>query len=366
MVAASFRPFAGLGLALLLPLLGSCTAPPAPRPEVAALDAPVMSPPGHLPLAERIRWWEDRLPSLASPDRDEARMRLGQLYLDQGQPVEARLSFREAQLGWLSDREMAQAEYGLGLSYLLEDRVDAATPHLLVAEPGLAGPEADECAYLLEMSRGRANGGDPGLLARLRPYLPDELLVQPRPANGPGTLTGLYDVSRSQWHARRIRANREAMQKPWRLTVHHSAEPLHSESLATSKAEVRRIQQFHHDGRGWADLGYHFLIDRAGRVFEGRSLQYQGAHAYGDNNVGNLGVCLLGNFAADEERGGPYAQVQTPSRAQMASLESLIERLRGHYGIRRDEVHGHSEMRGTECPGPRLLGWVKRYRVGGV
>lgn len=364
MVAASFRPFAALGCALLLPLVAGCAAPAAPRPEVFALEAPVPSPPGDLPVGERIRWWEDRLPLMASPDRDEAYMRLGQLHLDSGQAVEARLSFRQAQLGWLSEREQAQAEYGIALSYLLEDRIDAATPHLLVAEAGLAGPEAEECAFLLEVSRGGARGGDPAMLARLGPYLPEDALAAATPATGPGLLSGVIDVSRSQWHASRIRPDHEAMSKPWRLTVHHSAEPFHAASAASSKAEVRRIQQFHQDGRGWADLGYHFLVDREGRVFEGRSMEFQGAHAFGDNNVGNIGVCLLGNFAADPERGGEYARVQSIPAAQLAGLRELVDLLRSRYGIDRSEVHGHSELRGTACPGPALLSWVERYRAG--
>ncbi len=364
MHAASFRSLAALGTVLLLPLLPGCTAPPAAKPEAMALEAPAPAPPGDLPLEERIRWWEERLPRMATADRDEARLRLGQLYLDLGRPVEARLSFREAQVGWLSAREQAQAEYGIGLSYLLEDRVDSAHSHLLLAESGLAGPEQEECRFLLEIGRGRAPHAEPALLARLDPYLPEGALAVAQPANGPGPLRGAVDVGRSQWHARPLRPNHEPMQPPWRITVHHSAEPLHSGSLAATKAEVRRIQQFHQDGRGWADLGYHFLIDREGRVIEGRPLQYQGAHAYGDNNIGNVGVCLLGNFAADPERGGDYLRVQSIPGAQLAALDELVGTLRSHYGIARHEVHGHAEMRGTACPGPALLSWVKRYRGG--
>jgi hypothetical protein len=362
MLAASLRPLCLLGLAAALPLAG-CVAPAA-APKPLALEAPVPSPPGDWPLEQRIGYWEDLLPSLVDADRDEARLRLGQLYLDAGRSVDARIAYREARLGWLSAQEEAQAEYGLALSYLLEGRPEDAHSHLLMAEPGLAGPELDECRFLLEVGRGTAGAGDPALLARLERYLPEDALVAARPAKGPGPLTGVLDVTRPQWHARGMKANHDPMTTPWRITVHHSAEPIASGSLAATKAEVRRIQQFHQDGRGWADIGYHFLVDREGRVVEGRPLDFQGAHAFGDNNIGNIGICLLGNFAADTERGGSYAVVQSVPAAQLAGLEELVETLRSHYGIARGEVHGHSEMRGTECPGPFLMGWVKRYRAG--
>ncbi|RMH03536.1 MAG: N-acetylmuramoyl-L-alanine amidase [Planctomycetota bacterium] len=365
MSPARFRLPAGLLLApaALLGLV-ACAAPPPARPRPVVLEAPVPSPPGDLDLEARIDWWEDLLPRLIDADRDEALLRLGQLHLDARHPAEARQYFRQAQLGWLSAREQAQAEYGIGLSYLLERRPEAAQPHLLVAREGLAGPEAEECEVLLEVGRGRTPTGDPALLARLEPFLPEAPLVVARPAEAPAPLAGVVDVSRRQWHARPLRGNHDPMTRPWRITVHHSAEPLHSDSLAAAKAEVRRIQQYHQDGHGWADLGYHFLIDRSGRVFEGRPLTAQGAHAGGSNNVGNIGICLLGNYAADPDRGGEYLVVQRPTEAQLQALRELLESLRAHYGIARSEVHGHLEYRDTACPGPILEDWVRRYRSG--
>ena len=114
---------------------------------------------------------------------------------------------------------------------------------------------------------------------------------------------------------------------------------------------IRKIQRAHIDASGYGDIGYHFLIGPSGRVFEGRSLEWQGAHAYKDNNVGNVGICLLGNF--EETR---------PTPEQLRALEGLVADLSARYDIPRNRVYGHREFRTTLCPGRNLMVWVSTYR----
>jgi len=143
-----------------------------------------------------------------------------------------------------------------------------------------------------------------------------------------------------------------------RITVHHSAEaepaPLDG-SAESSAAALRLIQRSHLKGKTppWGDIGYHYLIDPEGRVFQGRDLVWQGAHAKGDNNVQNIGICLLGNF--DDEH---------PTEAALESLRKLLDELRRTYKIARSEVHKHAEFRNTDCPGKFLRPWVDAYRQG--
>ncbi len=54
----------------------------------------------------------------------------------------------------------------------------------------------------------------------------------------------------------------------------------------TCASYVRGIQNFHIDDRGWADIGYHFLVGENGKVYEGRGWDRQGAHSPGFNNDG--------------------------------------------------------------------------------
>ena len=49
------------------------------------------------------------------------------------------------------------------------------------------------------------------------------------------------------------------------------------------------------DANGWSDIGYNFVIDRWGRVWEGRGLFRVGAHTLG-HNTGTVGVSFMGNY----------------------------------------------------------------------
>lgn len=138
------------------------------------------------------------------------------------------------------------------------------------------------------------------------------------------------------------------------ITVHHSAMEVPTRvqgSQAVGHQAVREIQASHMNARDYGDVGYHFLVDPAGRVYEGRSLKWQGAHASGDNNVGNIGICLLGNF----ENGPPTRQAQ-------AALHGLVESLRSGFAIGATRVVGHGHWTSTKCPGRHLTAVLRRYR----
>lgn len=173
-----------------------------------------------------------------------------------------------------------------------------------------------------------------------------------------GQALALAVIPRSQWGA--LPAHYDHMDKNRggyrRITVHHSAErepPDLNGSVAQSAAAVRSIQKAHMDGKetGWGDIGYHFVVDPYGRVFEGRELPWQGAHSAGANNIQNIGVCLIGNF--DEEK---------PTKAALDKLRQLIDNLRSTWKIQRSQVLTHQELKKTECPGRNLARWVEAYR----
>lgn len=163
-------------------------------------------------------------------------------------------------------------------------------------------------------------------------------------------------IPRSTWRAAPVsRARLTPNHTAWnRITVHHSAE--HSRTLGSGSAGeaaemIRRIQRYHQRDQGYGDIGYHFLIDPRGRIFEGRSLEWQGAHAGGNDNVGNIGICVLGSY--DQE---------APSGAALAALKALIDELRRQTGIPARRVVAHKDLKVTVCPGDHLARWVGRYR----
>jgi hypothetical protein len=196
------------------------------------------------------------------------------------------------------------------------------------------------------------------LVARLEDPRPTEPVAKPSAPAAP-TSAGFPElITRAKWGARP--ANRQRLERhsgAWeRLTIHHSADingELAEQSAKDSALAVRKIQRYHLDDKRWGDIGYHFLIDPLGRIYEGRSLQWQGAHA-GNNDLNhhNIGVCLLGQYLRE-----------SPPAEQLQALDRLVDALRGRYKIPVAKVVGHLELHGTDCPGPYLLSWVKRYRA---
>ncbi len=176
----------------------------------------------------------------------------------------------------------------------------------------------------------------------------------PGPAlNRPGPEAPLAVVRRAQWGARPLRPNHDPMADVARLTLHHTAmeEELRDRDDA---AAVRAIQAFHQDGRGWADIGYHWLIGRDGRVYEGRPLGVQGAHAGGSNNVGNLGVSVIGDFSA-----------RLPEPPQLHAVRAFLARAVRRHGLGPASVFGHRDFKATACPGDALYAWLLERKQDG-
>ena len=149
--------------------------------------------------------------------------------------------------------------------------------------------------------------------------------------------------------------------------VHHTAGS-NAYGPSQSAAIVRAVTRYHMGANGWHDVGYNFLVDKYGQVFEGRSggitRNVVGAHAQGFN-VGSVGVALLGNYGS--------ATVTPAARSALARL--LAWRLdvahvdplssvaavssgnpRFPFGttVRLRAVSGHRDTGPTSCPGGRL------------
>jgi len=138
------------------------------------------------------------------------------------------------------------------------------------------------------------------------------------------------------------------------ITVHHDGmTPLQATDEGSSRARIETIRNGHR-GNGWGDIGYHFVIDRNGRVWEGRAINWQGAHVR-NCNEGNIGICCLGNF-----------DQQAPSAAQLAALERQVKVLMQLYGVPKSRVKTHQEWSGakTACPGKALQAQMNSLRKG--
>lgn len=133
------------------------------------------------------------------------------------------------------------------------------------------------------------------------------------------------------------------------ITIHHDGmRPFLSTDQRSTGARLDAIRNAHR-GMDWGDIGYHFAVDRNGRVWECRPLVYQGAHVK-NHNPGNIGVVALGNF--DE---------QTPSSAQLEAVKRHVTWLMRTYRVPVSRVRTHQEWETarTRCPGTHM----QRYMV---
>ena len=128
---------------------------------------------------------------------------------------------------------------------------------------------------------------------------------------------------------------------PSRVTdvfLHHTT----GEQQTEIQPWIRSIQRFHQQTRGWNDIGYSYLVDRNGTVWEGRGHNV-GAHTKGFNSTG-IGIAYLGDGR------------QEVPQAALRSVNQLIDWLAERYPIRL--VRGHRNVGKTECPGGWLDGWL--------
>jgi hypothetical protein len=120
------------------------------------------------------------------------------------------------------------------------------------------------------------------------------------------------------------------------LVFHHSAS-YKSDDTAT----LLNIQDTHRSHRGWADIGYHYLVGKSGTVYEGRDIHVRGAHVEG-YNTGSVGLCLMGDFDSAH-----------PNDAQIGAAIGLTLWLTNQLGL--THLAGHKDFTMTQCPGNNLV-----------
>jgi hypothetical protein len=151
--------------------------------------------------------------------------------------------------------------------------------------------------------------------------------------------------------------------------VHHTAGS-NTYTRAESAAIVRGIQIYHVRGNGWNDIGYNFLVDKYGQVFEGRyggmARNVVGAHAEGFN-TGSVGVALLGNYGSVEPSAAAKAALASVLawRLDLAHVDPLTTlnwisggnaRFPRGIPVFLRAIVGHRDTGFTSCPGTKLYG----------
>jgi hypothetical protein len=176
-------------------------------------------------------------------------------------------------------------------------------------------------------------------------------------------------LSRASWGAdEHIRRGRPDYADAVRFAVVHHTAGSNSYTRAQSASIVRGIERYHVLANGWDDIGYNFLVDKYGQIFEGRwggvDRNVVGAHAQGFNQ-GSSGVALIGNY--DSASATPAARAALVRLlawrldvAHVDPLSSFEWRSTGNpkfpagRAITLRTISGHRDTGYTTCPGSQL------------
>ncbi|RZU49233.1 N-acetylmuramoyl-L-alanine amidase [Krasilnikovia cinnamomea] len=243
---------------------------------------------------------------------------------------------------------------------------DADLPAPVAGTPS-PGPAASASASGASDSAAQVGGGS--VAGTGRAAVGTAVAVPPRPA--PAV------VSRAGW-----RANEAMVADPPEYTtdvqvlfVHHTATS-NDYSCADSARIVRGIQAYHVRSNGWNDIGYNFLVDKCGTLFEGRGggvdQPVLGAHTLGFNSH-SAAIAVIGDYTG--------RAVSTKVRWVIAQVAAYKIGMYGHLATERtalvssggerfpagtrvtfNRVSGHRDAGRTACPGNALYGQLGTIR----
>jgi N-acetyl-anhydromuramyl-L-alanine amidase AmpD len=106
----------------------------------------------------------------------------------------------------------------------------------------------------------------------------------------------------------------------------------------TDSGSAASIRKYHIQHNGWADIGYHFVIDREGHIETGRPLAQAGAHVSGEN-AASIGICLIGKKVFSED--------------QYEALREIVLSLKARFGKLPCYPHNYfksAKAQGKTCP----------------
>jgi hypothetical protein len=158
--------------------------------------------------------------------------------------------------------------------------------------------------------------------------------------------------------------------------VHHTASG-NNYKCAQAPSVIRSIYRYHVVSSGWRDIGYNFLVDKCGNIYEGRAggvaKAVMGAHTLGFN-TNSMGIAVIGSFGTTK-----------PPAASVKAIAQLTAWKLGLYGanpkgktyltsgggnlypkgkkVRLHVISGHRDGFATECPGGRLYGKLGAART---
>ncbi|MCT7357177.1 peptidoglycan recognition protein, partial [Streptomyces sp. 15-116A] len=258
----------------------------------------------------------------------------------------------ESRTGVMTAEETATSEANAGLAPLGATEIPELTREQTEAELlALRGTEA----------AGSVDAAGTGALPQAKPY------IGPRPAI----------TTRRGWGANEsLREGGFVYTKKVKAAfVHHTASG-NNYSCAQAPSLIRGFYRYHTVSLGWRDIGYNFLVDKCGRIYEGRAggvaKPVKGAHTLGFNS-NSMGIAVIGSYGATK-----------PSSSAVKGISRLTAWKLGLHGmnpkaktyltsaggnlyakgkkVRMNVISGHRDGFNTSCPGGKLYSKLGKAR----
>ncbi len=137
------------------------------------------------------------------------------------------------------------------------------------------------------------------------------------------------------------------MNKPEYLIIHHCGGSDSNPLLDTSNQTFEDVNEYHRQKWDFKSslgyyIGYHYFIEKDGKMTQGRADTDEGAHTIG-YNLKSLGICLAGNF-----------DVTLPTEAQIGSLKWILRDKTTEYDISMSNIVPHRKFASKSCYGNHL------------
>lgn len=260
---------------------------------------------------------------------------------------------------WIGDAEAVQLSFAATADGGPQDMtlVQVSSPE---EEPAVAGAQ-DDAAGTVE---GAAAGGD--------------AVIRTAAAVVPTAVAAPRVYSRAEWGARAPSCTPDVARTLLAAVVHHTAGSNSYSSVAQAMQQIRNDQAYHITGRGWCDIGYNFLVDKWGNVYEGRANSGTqpviGVHA-GGFNTSTVGISMLGDYSSITPSAGTQESVarviawrlsqyhrDPTSTVGYTTLGGENSRYPAGTSLALPVVVGHRDTAYTACPGNAgyaVLGAIK-------
>lgn len=174
-------------------------------------------------------------------------------------------------------------------------------------------------------------------------------------------------ITREQWGALPEACTPAVASTLVAAVVHHTADSNDYSTVAEAEQQIRNDQAYHIYSRGWCDIGYNFIVDKWGNIYEGRANSLTepviGVHA-GGFNTDTVGIAMLGDYSTITPSPATQASVAQIAAYRLAAYHhdpggsvsyttwgGETDRWTAGTTVTIPRVMGHRDVDLTACPG---------------